>query len=404
MVETPKQYPGVVRGFHWVTVPCVIVVFCLGLVMTGLPLSSLKLTFFSWHKWLGVVIFGLVCVRLFWRLMLPAPSHAPADGVPAFIHVLSRLGHGGLYGLLLLLPLVGWLRSSTAGIEVKLFGVVSLPQLMGVNEGLSNQLALVHGWGGWLLLLLLIGHVGAVIVHHRVWQDPVLDKMRPSGFFVGLGVMGALIGGGLVLYATVISPPPALQKPAEPLAQTLPRQKTVAAPIGEGWVVDRALSKIEFAALQTGAESRGRFKDFEIEALRFSQQSPNDSEVRVAIDIASLAVGNQLVEQTLMSSGWFAASQHPKAVFAAKGFLPLEGGVYQLNGVLTIKGIAKPLSLKLKIEEKEEKQRGQRRLQAVGEASIRRSAYQIGEGEFAGGDVLADEVRILIDVTAIKAQ
>ena len=394
-----KTYNWLARQFHWLTVPFVILAFCLGLVMTGLPLSPLKLSLFAWHKWIGILILGLVGLRLIWRLVSPRPEYVSPSTVPSFVHFLSKLGHGALYGLLLALPLIGWARSSTAGIEIKLFEVVPLPDLLAKDEVFSKQLALWHEWGAWALLVLLVGHVGAVVLHHKVWQDPVLAKMPASWLHKGLVGLGLFMGGGVIINALVFNPP-------QLVGETQKQVKTVPVtqPVSQMWRVDAQASKLEFSAQQKGAATTGYFKTVQLAALRFSRDEPERAEVTVRVETGSLVVGNTMVEQALTSSGWFNSAEFPYATFTAKGFVPVKEGGYRLNGFLTIKGITKPLSVVLKITEQNDEASGADKLKAVGHASISRSAYNIGEGEWAGSDVLADEVQLSIDITAIKVQ
>ena len=61
----------------------------LAFYMTDLPLSPLKLKYYSWHKWIGVSIFIAVVVRLAWRLRHPAPPLP--TGTPAWQ---LRAAHG----------------------------------------------------------------------------------------------------------------------------------------------------------------------------------------------------------------------------------------------------------------------------------------------------------------------
>ncbi len=394
-----ETYNWLARQFHWLTVPLVIVAFCLGLVMTGLPLSPLQLSLFAWHKWIGILILVLVCLRLLWRFVSARPLAAAPAGVPSYVHFFSKLGHWALYGLLLALPLIGWARSSTAGIEIKLFELVALPDLLAKDEVFSKQLAVWHEWGAWLLLVLLLGHVGAVVVHHKVWHDPVLEKMRASWVHKGFVGLGLLVGLGVVFNAVVVNPPQAVS-----VVQKQAKTEPIAHAVSQVWRVDDEVSQLEFLAQQKGAETRGRFQGIELAALRFSKDEPEQAEVTVRVKTSSLVVGNTMVEQALTSSGWFNSAEFPYATFAAKGFVPVQEGGYRLDGSLTIKGISKPLSVVLTITEQADETSGVRRLKAVGQGAISRRAYNIGEGEWAGDDVLADEVLLSIDITAIKVQ
>ena len=48
--------------------------FSIGLYMADLPVSPLRLKLFSYHKWLGVLAFAVVALRLIWRWIHRPPA------------------------------------------------------------------------------------------------------------------------------------------------------------------------------------------------------------------------------------------------------------------------------------------------------------------------------------------
>ena len=36
----------------------------------------------------------------------------------------------------------------------------------------------LHSWLGWLLLLLVVGHISMALIHHFVWKDGLINRMR----------------------------------------------------------------------------------------------------------------------------------------------------------------------------------------------------------------------------------
>ncbi len=394
-----KRYNWLARQFHWLMVPLILCLFVLGLLMTELPVSTLKLTLYAWHKWIGITVLALVVFRLVWRFISCAPT-SEATQVPSFIHLLAKAGHVGLYLLLIVIPLIGWLRSSSAGFEIVLFEVLPIPDLMGKDEAFSKNLALLHKIGAFTLLLLLFGHVGAVVLHYKVWQDRILQKMAPS--FAHMGLLGAvfLAGVGLIVYSTVISPPKPVAELAEIQDQSETFNKTKSA--HTQWVVDPQESKLEFTATQKSSPTTGVFKSLLLNRLTFDPEAPEKAEVEVIVDVASLSLGTQMIEQTLLSSSWFDVQTHKRAVFYAQAFESLGANKYRLNGTLTIKAIAVPLTVDLLIIKSIDEKIGKEMIKATGKTIISRTAFRIGQGEWASTQVLDDEVTLKIDIRAIK--
>ena len=96
--------------------------------MTGLEFSPAKLQWYAWHKWIGITVFLLTAARLAWRAGHPAPPLPPA--MPAWQVRASHASHGALYVLMLVIPLSGWIYSSSTGVSVVYLGLFPLPDLV----------------------------------------------------------------------------------------------------------------------------------------------------------------------------------------------------------------------------------------------------------------------------------
>lgn len=169
------HYTTTAKALHWGMAVLIIGLFALGLYMTGLSLSPTKLQLYSWHKWLGVTVGLLVMVRLAWRWTHQPPA-LPAH-MPALERWAAHAGHALLYVLMVAIPLSGWLMSSAKGFQTVWWGVLPLPDLVGKDKVLGNQLQTLHMALNWLLMAVLLGHVGAALKHHFVNRDDVLTRM-----------------------------------------------------------------------------------------------------------------------------------------------------------------------------------------------------------------------------------
>jgi cytochrome b561 len=171
------RYGGVAIGLHWLVAGAIFATFPLGLYMADLPLSPRKLQLVSYHKWIGVTVFALMCVRLVWRLTHRPP--APQPTMPAWQQRAAAGAHWGLYGLLLAVPLTGWLYSSAAGVPTVYLGLLRLPDLVGRDKALADVLKLAHQSLNFALLGLVVVHVAAALKHHLVDRDGLLARMLP---------------------------------------------------------------------------------------------------------------------------------------------------------------------------------------------------------------------------------
>jgi cytochrome b561 len=184
------RYNGVAIALHWLVAAAIFATFPLGLYMADLPLSPRKLELVSYHKWIGVTVFALVCVRLAWRLTHPPP--APLPTMAAWQRRAAAGVHLALYALLLAIPVSGWMYSSAVGVPTVYLGLWQLPDFVGKDKALADALNLAHKSLNFAFLALVIVHVAAALKHHLVDRDGLLARMRPwRGHFGSSGSGGS---------------------------------------------------------------------------------------------------------------------------------------------------------------------------------------------------------------------
>ena len=172
------SYTAIAKLFHWGMALVIAGLIALGFVMTDMSLSPEKLQYYAWHKWAGVSVFMLVWLRLAWRVFNPPPAYP--NTMSPWLQRVAHLGHAALYGLMLVIPLSGWLLSSAKGVPTVWLGVLPLPDLLEKNKELGHLLHEVHESLNVCLLLLLSGHVVAALKHHWMDRDDILKRMLPS--------------------------------------------------------------------------------------------------------------------------------------------------------------------------------------------------------------------------------
>lgn len=171
------RYTGVAVALHWLIALALLANLALGLSMTEMALSPLKLRLYAYHKWLGVSIFVLVFVRIAWRIGHAPPP--PPAGQRGWERTAAGVAHLLLYLLTLAVPLSGWLFSSAKGFQTVWFGVVPIPDLLGKDALLAELLVAAHRNLNVLMAALVLLHAGAALRHHLVARDDVLARMLP---------------------------------------------------------------------------------------------------------------------------------------------------------------------------------------------------------------------------------
>lgn len=161
-MQDVEKYCISVRFLHWVMAVLFAVIIVIGFVMVEFK-DSKPWELYELHKSLGVLVFGLVFLRLLARFISKAPP-LPAD--TPFIAQL--IAHGTvvlMYICMIAMPISGYVLSNSAGFAVKFFGV-ELPTLLVKNPELSEMVKEVHEVGGWVLIALVALHILGVIAHH----------------------------------------------------------------------------------------------------------------------------------------------------------------------------------------------------------------------------------------------
>jgi len=169
-------YTRTAIALHWIAALLIVGGGALGLWMTTLVFGPLKFRAYAWHKWIGITVFLLACLRLAWRARHPPP---PPVSMPAWQRRAAAAAHVALYVLMLAIPLSGWIYSSATGVSVVYLGLFPLPDLVEKDKGLAFALRATHLALNSALLALVIVHAGAALRHHFVEKDGVLARMLP---------------------------------------------------------------------------------------------------------------------------------------------------------------------------------------------------------------------------------
>lgn len=175
--ETVPTRPRKMVVLHWLTVLCLIMAAGLILTRDQVDGRALGQWLLEGHRHFGLLVLLLLLARVAVRVragkLPPAGEHSP------IIRVAAALTHIALYGMLLVLPLLGWALSDAEDKPVHFFGA-TLPTIVGADEDLADQLQVWHTDAAWLLLGLVTLHVAAALVHHFILRDGTLRMMLPK--------------------------------------------------------------------------------------------------------------------------------------------------------------------------------------------------------------------------------
>jgi len=183
--NTEDRFGWVAQGLHWIIAVMILMQWFMiewaeeaEHARKTDPAAALEqLAWMTRHKAFGMTILGLAILRLVWRWLSPPPPWPPA--MPQWQVYLARGVHYAVYLLIFLMPISGWLVSSTGNRPVSYFGLFTFPDLVGPDKALHGQLEEVHEIAFNVLVALVIVHVVAALKHQFVDKDGVLGRMLP---------------------------------------------------------------------------------------------------------------------------------------------------------------------------------------------------------------------------------
>jgi cytochrome b561 len=148
--NSASRYGWVSIFLHWGVALAVFGLFALGLWMVGLDYYS------SWrkdapdlHKSIGLVLLGVMVLRVLWRLSAHRRRRCqlqPHDALGA------KLGHGFLYVGLFAVMIAGYLISTADGVGIPVFGLFEVPALVSGLPDQADTAGVIHLWLAWALV------------------------------------------------------------------------------------------------------------------------------------------------------------------------------------------------------------------------------------------------------------
>src|SRR5262245_58534225 len=172
---TPRyaQFPIFSRLLHWTMAAMILSMLCIGVAMVA-SLGDYHVLV-SIHRPLGIGVLILAVVRLVnRRINSPPPFPATMSQLERRAATFSELA---MYGLMLVLPLIGWGMLSAARYPIVLFGSVHLPFVLPHSAVLYAALRKAHTILAYGFFAMFVAHVGAILFHTLVVRDGMLRRM-----------------------------------------------------------------------------------------------------------------------------------------------------------------------------------------------------------------------------------
>ncbi len=167
-----EKYRPSVRVIHWITYILLSVVFVSGIVMVEFKEAE-PWSMYTFHESIGMLIFGLVLIRIVVRKFTKTPAALPStssveQNVAKLVIILQ-------YFFMLVIPIIGYIQANVLGYDVFIFGL-QLPNFFSANPNMENLFVLLHFYAAYVFLGVIALHIFATIKHH-IYGNEVLRKI-----------------------------------------------------------------------------------------------------------------------------------------------------------------------------------------------------------------------------------
>ncbi|MEO7055255.1 MAG: cytochrome b [Caldimonas sp.] len=177
MTNTTARYDPRTIVLHWLTAALVVCLWLLGQTIDWFPKGEWRVAARSTHITLGVLLAGVLTVRIWWRSGNASVHLDPASA--AWLDRLASWAHKLLYLLLVATVSLGVANAWIRGDDI--FGLFRIPAFDPGNKALRETVEEWHGLAANTLLIVAMLHATAALVHHFILKDEVLRRMLPRG-------------------------------------------------------------------------------------------------------------------------------------------------------------------------------------------------------------------------------
>jgi polyisoprenoid-binding protein YceI len=153
------------------------------------------------------------------------------------------------------------------------------------------------------------------------------------------------------------------------------------------WQLDAAHSTLTFANTYQGVEYTGQFRRFDAR-IDYDPADLAHAKFDVTVDVTSLDTQNSERDHAALGADFFDTAKFPRAHFVTTSLRKAADGKVIADGLLTLRGIGKPVTLVVKFA-----QRGDTATLDVS-AHVKRLDFGIGTGQWADPSLIGDGVSV----------
>ena len=169
------------------------------------------------------------------------------------------------------------------------------------------------------------------------------------------------------------------------------------------FAIDKTHSEVGFQVRHLVTKVRGRFTDFS-GTIAFDEAHPERSSLSISIAAASIDTSAADRDTHLRSDDFFAVEKFPAITFTTSNVTKNSGGQFEVEGTLTIRDTARPLTVPVSYLGTATDPWGHARVGFEGEITVNRKDFGLNWNAAleAGGFLVGDDVKISVSFQAIQ--
>ena len=179
--------------------------------------------------------------------------------------------------------------------------------------------------------------------------------------------------------------------------------RNTATSAGTVWTIDPSHSGASFSVRHMFTKVRGRFTELS-GTIETDNGSFTNGQVNVEINADSVDTNDAQRDGHLRTNDFFGTGDNPRITFRSTGVTPKSGDDFLLHGDLTIRGITRPVTLDAEYDGGGKTPFGTEVAAWTAETEIDRKDFDLTWNAplEAGGFLIGDDVKITIDIEAVR--
>lgn len=173
LIDSDSVYGWISILLHWITAIVIVVLWFVGKGIMTAELDSIDAQR-QLHVSIAASAWLIIMIRVVWRIR---SGHPHIKGQTLTIHRIAKVAHYIMLLAVVLMLISGPLMIWSGGNSINIFDWVAIPGPFGESESIREMSWFIHSNSAFLLLLLVLLHIGGALKHLMFHADDTIARM-----------------------------------------------------------------------------------------------------------------------------------------------------------------------------------------------------------------------------------